>query len=104
MGATSEKRIPTPWYSVWGRRYAGDQPPFYDTTQLPWIQTIEDNWEIMRDELMGLLASEPDRLKPYHINKSMSFSPERWKVLGLYYWNLMMAENCKKCPRTVQLL
>lgn len=104
MGATMEKSTPTPWYSVWGKRYAGDQPPFYDTTQLPWVKILEDNWEIMRDELMGLLASEPDRLKPYHINTSMSFPPEHWKVLGLYYWNLIMVENCKKCPRTVQLL
>lgn len=104
MGDTINKQQTKPWYSVWGNRYSGTQPPFYDKSTLPWIKTLEDNWEVMRDELMALLESEPDRLKPYFINKTMAFPPNHWKTLGLYYWNLKIHENCVKCPKTVQLL
>lgn len=104
MGTAVHHHDNQPWYAFWGNRYTGNQPPFYDKTKLPWVKTLEDNWEIMRDELLDLLEAEPDRLQPYYINKTMSFPPKHWKTLGLIFWNLIIEENCKKCPNTVRLL
>lgn len=105
--ATANPAIPKvikPWYSVWGERYAGNQPPFYDKTQLPWTKTLEDNWEIMRDELFALIEDSPERLQPYFINKTMAFPPRHWKTMGLYYWKYKIHRNCRRCPETMKII
>lgn len=58
----------------------------------------------MRDELIALAESHPKRLKPYFINKSMSFPPLHWKTMGLYFWKYTMHSNCRRCPQTVRIL
>lgn len=93
-----------PWYNLFGGRYTGDQPYFYDRETLPWTRVLEDNWDVMRDELLALTVDEPERLRPYFINKSMSFPPRKWKTLGLYFWRFTLHRNCSRCPRTVEVL
>ncbi|TKB52743.1 aspartyl/asparaginyl beta-hydroxylase domain-containing protein [Ferrimonas aestuarii] len=94
----------TPWYNMLGERYSGDQPTFYDSDGLPWVKTLEDNWQVFRDELIALSESRPQQLRPYYINKAMSFPPRHWKTMGLYFWRFTMHGNCKRCPKTVGLL
>lgn len=93
-----------PWYNVGGGRYTGGEPAFYNPQQLPWVSVLENNWETMRDELLALLEAQPTRLRPYFINKQMSFPPRHWKTMGLYFWNFALHKNCRKCPKTVALL
>jgi aspartyl/asparaginyl beta-hydroxylase (cupin superfamily) len=93
-----------PWYSIFDGRYQGSHPPFYNRAELPWTKTLEANWEIIRDELIGLMQADPKRLHPYSINKSMSFPPERWRTMGLIFWNLKNHENCSRCPQTMRIL
>jgi aspartyl/asparaginyl beta-hydroxylase (cupin superfamily) len=96
--------LPRPWYNLFGGRYDGDQPCFYDPATLPWVRTLEENWEVMRDEMLALTEEEPDRLRPYFINRAMSFPPRHWKTMGLYFWRYTMHANCRRCPRTVEIL
>ncbi|MEL7114884.1 MAG: aspartyl/asparaginyl beta-hydroxylase domain-containing protein [Pseudomonadota bacterium] len=93
-----------PWYNIFGGRYSGDQPFFYERDSLPWVKTLEDNWQVMRDELVALSESQPERLRPYFINKSMSFPPRHWKTMGLYFWRYTMHANCRRCPETMRIL
>lgn len=93
-----------PWYGIFGGRYSGDQPCFYDRADLPWTRILEENWQVMRDELLALSQEHPDRLRPYFINKSMSFPPRHWKTMGLYFWRYTMHANCARCPETVRVL
>ena len=93
-----------PWYNIFGGRYSGDQPFFYDPGDLPWVKILEENWQIIRDELVALPNSQPDRLKPYFINKSMSFPPRQWTIMGLYFWRYTTHQNCRRCPDTVRIL
>ena len=93
-----------PWYNLFGGRYAGDQPFFYNRGHLPWVRVLEDNWLVMRDELVALMEEKPARLRPYFINKSMSFPPRHWKTMGLYFWRVTMHDNCRECPETVRIL
>ena len=96
--------VPQPWFNLFGGRYDGDQPNFYDKETLPWVKTLESNWEVIRDELTKLAESQPSRLKPYFINKAMSFPPRHWKTMGLYFWKYTMHGNCRNCPETVRIL
>lgn len=93
-----------PWYNVFGGRYMGNEPCFYDRNQLPWTKVLEDNWQTIHHEMVQLLEDKPNRLKPYFINKSMSFPPKKWKTLGLYFWKFKMHKNCRRCPDTMQLI
>ncbi len=93
-----------PWYSIFGGRYQGNHPPFYDREQLPWTKTLEENWKVIRDELLGLIEEDPDRLQPYKINRSMSFPPKKWKTMGLIFWNMKNHRNCQRCPQTMKIL
>lgn len=93
-----------PWYNVFGGRYMGNEPSFYNREDLPWVKTLEDNWELIRDEMVALMEEKPYRLRPYFINKSMSFPPEKWKTMGLFFWKLTMHSNCKKCPQTLRIM
>lgn len=101
---TSFDKINKPWYSVWGKRYEGSQPPFYNKEELPWIKTLEDNWEIMKEELLQYLSKTPDGLQPYFINETMSFPPRQWKTMGLYYWKFRIHHVCKECPKTEAII
>lgn len=101
---TTVPKVHKPWYSVWGDRYQGDQPPFYNREDLPWTQVMEANWEVMRDELLQLVADKPDRLQPYFINKTMAFPPRHWKTMGLYFWRYKIHRNCKRCPETLKII
>ncbi|PPL03099.1 aspartyl/asparaginyl beta-hydroxylase domain-containing protein [Parapedobacter indicus] len=101
---SSPKKATDPWYNIFGGRYMGTEPAFYEREQLAWTKTFEDNWTIIRDEMTKLLADKPGRLKPYFINKSMSFPPRKWKTMGLYFWKYTMHRNCKRCPETVKIL
>ncbi len=101
---TLTNKLEKPWYSVWGGRYTGSQPPFYDKNQFSWVKTLEDNWEIMRDELLALSEEKPNRLQPYFISETMSFPPKNWKTMGLYYWKYKVHRNCNKCPETIKIL
>jgi aspartyl/asparaginyl beta-hydroxylase (cupin superfamily) len=93
-----------PWYNVFGGKYTGNEPSFYNREDLSWVKVLEDNWELIRDEVFALMEKQPDKLKPYFINKSMSFPPKKWKTMGLYFWKFTMHSNCRKCPHTVRLM
>jgi len=95
---------PEPWFNEFGGRYSGDHPSFYDPTTLPWVKILEENWKTIRDELFTLKDSNPDRIQPYFINKGMSFPPQKWHTMGLYFWKFTMHKNCRKCPETVKIL
>lgn len=93
-----------PWYNVFGGKYTGQEPAFYPKEELNWVKVLEDNWEVIRDEVVTLMEEKPAKLRPYFINKSMSFPPKHWKTMGLYFWKFTMHDNCKKCPETVRIM
>jgi ornithine lipid ester-linked acyl 2-hydroxylase len=97
-------RSSQPWYNLFGGRYDRDQPFFYDRADLPWTKTLEENAAVIRQEMLALLEDHASSLKPYFINKAMSFPPRHWKIMGLLFWNLRMHKNCRRCPKTVRIL
>ena len=93
-----------PWYNIFGGKYNGSEPTFYDTTEYPWVKNLEQNWQTIHEELTALIFEHPERLQPYYINKSMSFPPNHWKTMGLYFWRFKIHNNSKRCPKTMAIL
>jgi aspartyl/asparaginyl beta-hydroxylase (cupin superfamily) len=102
----SQKAAPPaqPWYNLFGGRYDRGQPCFHNREELPWTRTLEENAGVIRQEMLALLEGHASALKPYYINKAMSFPPRHWKTMSLLFWNLRMHRNCRRCPRTVGIL
>ena len=104
-GALASAAAPAqPWYNLFGGRYNRGQPFFYEREDLPWTKTLEENTEVIRREMLALLEQDAKSLKPYFINKAMSFPPRHWKTMGLLFWNLRMHKNCARCPETTRIL
>lgn len=99
----SSEAAPRLWYNVEGGRYHGGEPCFYDPAQFPWAQTLEENWPVIKEEILSLLERRRDRLKPYFIER-LVFPPRRWKTLGFYFWKYRIHENCRDCPETMRIL
>lgn len=91
-----------PWYAIGGGRYAGNEPAFFDPADFPWVATLEDNWQVFRDELLAM-ARQGEHLQPYFL-RAMAFPPGGWKTMGLYFWGLRMHRNCRACPRSTAIL
>jgi hypothetical protein len=92
-----------PWFLIYGGRYPGKEPCFYDPADFPWVKTLEENWSVMREEILALLERRQERLKPY-FNKVMAFPPKHWKTLGFYFWKYKNHANCLACPETTRIL
>lgn len=91
-----------PWFEIDGEHYRGNEPNFYRNEDFPWIQQLEDNWQVIRDEILALLERKQDRLRPYFI--PLSFPPRQWKTMGFYFWKYRIHKNCRSCRRTAEVL
>ena len=90
------------WYSASGKKFDGREPFFYDLNA-PWVDMLETEWLVIRDELNSLLQTQANCLTPY-FDKTMISKPELWKVFPFFFWKRKFTENCQKCPRTTKLL
>ncbi|WP_162617690.1 aspartyl/asparaginyl beta-hydroxylase domain-containing protein [Yoonia maritima] len=104
MTHTPETAQKDPWYAIFGGRFPGDQPFFYDPNEFDWVAVFESQWETIRDELFALTQIEPERVKPYDFNHAMSFPPLHWKTMGLKFWGIRIHKNLDRCPTLAGIL
>jgi beta-hydroxylase len=82
------------------------QRPFFDQSQFSWILHIEAGWTAIRDELRVLLHERGripnfQEISPEQLNLTQD---DKWKTYMLYAYGRMMAENCRRCPKTTRLI
>jgi len=91
-----------------------DLPPlqFYDDDLFPWMAGLESNTDVIRDELVGLLAEGRDEFRPYVQHPAgapleqwaeLNHSP-RWSTYFLWEHGRPVAAHCERCPRTASIL
>lgn len=94
---------PVLWFADEPQPFTGNEPCFYSPEDFPWVHKVEMRWTEIRDELLAKLAEEKIVLQPY-INKAMTSRPNRWKTLGLMFWTVRSARNCRDFPQTWSIL
>lgn len=87
-----------------------DTKYFYETGDFPWVQALEKNWEIIRDELLAII-NEPAEFLPnenwiaahphYVKNEEKKIA---WKTFDFIFWGIKYFNHCERCPRTAELL
>ena len=63
------------------------------------LNTLEENWKVVLDELDNLLYNEAVNGKSYF--KSLD---DGWETFDLFFAGNKKKENCEKCPNTVKLV
>ncbi len=88
-----------------------NRPVIFDIDETsPALRKLDHNWEVIRDEVLGILP-EKHKIPRYHeIDRAQSYiaAPSEtgasWKVFMLEAMGVKPEENRKKCPRTCELL
>ena len=84
-------------------QYDGPEPFFYDKKKYNWVKTLEENWHIIREEMLGIIDGK-ETITLSSTNPPYLSSPEAWK--NIYFFNFMWKyhKNCKRFPKTYALL
>lgn len=82
--------------------------------EFPWIQDIEDQFDVIKEELLSLRNSSG--FQPYRGPKwisdikaddgigAKSVDSGDWNIFYLFLHDLKFDENCRKCPKTVEII
>ncbi len=93
------QKDPLPWLSDSDAPYAHTEPGLYDPEQFPWVSYVESHWELIRDELLAVLETDPNYLDPYP-DRTMTNKQDVWKTTGLIYWTLKSPRHIRNFPKT----
>ena len=95
---------PELWFSYDGGPFKGNEPFYFDTKSFPWVKKSSRNGQWCANRtLMALIQADEDNLVPY-ANHAMTSRPNRWKTFGFMFWTVKSRANCKKCPKTWELV
>ncbi len=83
--------------------YNGPEPYFYNKEHFDWVQILEENWQIIRDEMQGFISGK-EEITLSSPNPPYLSKPTAWK--NIYFWNFMWQyhKNCSLYPKTYALL
>jgi beta-hydroxylase len=80
--------------------------PILDNADFPWVETLEDHWRAVRDELDAVLV-HPEDIPAFHQlspDQQRISKGDNWKTFAFYIYGNRVAENCALCPTTAALL
>ncbi|MFG1931668.1 aspartyl/asparaginyl beta-hydroxylase domain-containing protein [Mycobacterium sp. NPDC048908] len=79
---------------------------FFEPDEFPWIAGVEARADEMKEELAGLLA-RVDHLPNYQDiqeEQRRLTEDDRWKIFGFYAFGARADGNCRRCPRTAEIV
>jgi len=83
------------WYFLGHHFYAGNQPKFYDTTELPAAKILREHYPEIKAEIEAFYATQSKELRanftPYGLNPG-------WRTINLYSYHLRYRRVCRKFP------
>lgn len=83
----------------------GDSPVF-DPAQFDWVETLEANWDVIRQELDQVLtqAEGLPNFQDLSPDQSNLTNDNLWKTYFLYAFGFKAEKNCDRCPQTAKLI
>ena len=79
---------------------------FFTPEQFPWVQELEANWMVIRQELKEVLRDVDELPNFQDISKRQSriANDNLWKTYFFYAFGFKATKNCDRCPKTTKLL
>lgn len=91
------KTKPSLWFGVYGKKYEGPEPAFFDETELPWVDTLKEIYPTLKAEFLPLMNEENSDFAPYFEDR-LQFPPKNWKTLHFYIWGKKAHGHLKQVP------
>ncbi len=100
------ERILAPIERFIGKRSLVGDEQFFPLERFPWVAHIEENWEVIRGELEGVLKDHAALPNFQDISKDQSeiTDDDRWKTFFLYGYGFQADLGVQMCPRTAALM
>lgn len=100
------ERILAPIERFIGRRSLVGDEQFFPLDRFPWVEHIEANWEVIREELEGVLRDRESLPNFQEISKDQIgiTDDDRWKTFFLYGYGFEAELGVRMCPRTAALM
>jgi len=89
-----------------GRRSLVGEEAFFPLERFPWIEHVEQHWEVIREELEGVLEDHEGLPNFQDISKDQIeiTDDDRWKTFFLYGYGFEAELGVQMCPRTAALM
>src|SRR5271169_4866479 len=103
---TLGERILAPIERFIGRRSLVGDATFFGRERFPWVEHIEANWRVIREELEGVLEDREGLANFQDISKDQIeiTDDDRWKTFFLYGYGFEAKLGVEMCPRTAALM
>src|SRR3954447_5644785 len=103
---TVGERILAPIERFIGKRSLVGDSTFFELERFPWVEHIEANWEVIRDEAQALLGDREALANFQEISKDQLeiTDDDRWKTFFLYGYGFEAKLGVDMCPKTAQLM
>jgi aspartyl/asparaginyl beta-hydroxylase (cupin superfamily) len=100
------ERVLAPIERFIGRRSLVGDATFFELERFSWVEHIEGNWEVIRDELRHVLADREALPNFQDISKDQIeiTDDDRWKTYFLYGYGFEARLGVETCPRTAALM
>jgi beta-hydroxylase len=89
-----------------GKRSLVGDATFFDVDRFPWIERVEQNWQVIREELEGVLEDHEGLANFQDISKDQIeiTDDDRWKTFFIYGYGFEAKLGVEMCPRTAALM
>lgn len=79
---------------------------FFERDQFDWVDDLEANWEVIREELDQILEHREQLPNFQDISEDQEAitSDDQWKTYFLYGFGYKAEQNCARCPETTRLI
>jgi aspartyl/asparaginyl beta-hydroxylase (cupin superfamily) len=91
------------WYSFYKGQSEDDHIGYYDNADFPWVQLLEDNYEVIKEEIKNYIHNNEQDIKPY-FNNSLVTKAKSWRTFAFFFWTWKVRKNMKQCPETIKIL
>jgi aspartyl/asparaginyl beta-hydroxylase (cupin superfamily) len=100
------ERILVPIERFIGRRSLVGDATFFALERFPWVDHIEENWTVIREEVEKLLEDHAALPNFQDISKDQIeiTDDDRWKTFFLYGYGFEAELGVRMCPRTATLM
>lgn len=89
------------WFSDEGTDCPYTGPAFFQVEQFPQLKILEENWKLIRDEMIDYVKST--HMQAY-LDKSLVTGKNSWKTQSIKFWDFVDKKTCVSCPKTWKIL
>ena len=99
------RRVPTLFERLIAYTPSG-RTEFFEHDEFPWIADVEARAGEIREELDGLLTrvDQLPNFQDIQEEQRMLTQDDRWKIFGFYAYGTRVDGNCRRCPRTAEIV